>query len=436
MKQVNEVLKKYQINQDKTIVIAVSGGVDSMVLLHIISNLPVKPKIICCHVDHNKRASSAQDKELVKGYCHDYDIQFEYYKISTYDGDNFHQEARRKRYAFLKDIMDKYGADYIMTAHHGDDLVETTLMRLIRGTSVKGLAGIVTLSKQDDYKILRPLLSLSKKEILEYARDNNISFLEDESNSELAYSRNRFRKEITSFFQRENPNYLEAIKNISDELSEQNQLIDDLIDEVSRDAIIDNKLMSTELVKHNNLIIKRVIEKWLLENYANNIHLLTKKHREAIFELVKGKGNKELSLPASRRIINDYGIIKFTDEIKIPLFKEQIKKVVILPNNHKIEIVDEASDNSNNVTHLKLKELVLPLYVTNIDNSKYITIKGSEINKKISRILIDEKISITKRKSLSMVIDSKGTVVWIPGIKKSIYDVKNQEDYDIILRHI
>ena len=157
------------LNKNDTVVIALSGGVDSMVLLDLLIKLKeqLNLKIICAHVNHGLRKESNDEKEFVQEYVLNHNLEFEYYKIENYENNKFTEgEARRKRYAFFHKVMLKYHAKYLFTAHHGNDLEETILMRITRGSNLKGYAGIPIISKNQYYQIVRPLLYVNKKEII------------------------------------------------------------------------------------------------------------------------------------------------------------------------------------------------------------------------------------------------------------------------------
>ena len=155
MKDVYTFLKSLKIKDDDTLVVAVSYGPDSMFLLHLLKKKYAKNKIVCCHVHHNHRKESDLEAKELKKYCLLNDIIFEFMKIDSYKNNKFtEEEARNKRYKFFDEILTKYDSKYLFTAHHGDDLVETILMKISRGSSFKGYAGISLISNRKNYKIM------------------------------------------------------------------------------------------------------------------------------------------------------------------------------------------------------------------------------------------------------------------------------------------
>jgi tRNA(Ile)-lysidine synthetase-like protein len=184
------------LKPDDAIVIGVSGGPDSMALLYIMNEFKeiMGLKLICAHINHNVRKESDKEKEDLEKYCKKNNIIFEYIKIKKWGDDNFHNEARSIRYNFFEELIENYDAKYLMTAHHGDDLIETILMRIVRGSTLKGYSGFNRVFEKENYTIVRPLMTVTKDEIIEFNKSNNIEYAIDSSNLEDHYTRNRYRR--------------------------------------------------------------------------------------------------------------------------------------------------------------------------------------------------------------------------------------------------
>ena len=155
MKNAQQFLNDF-LKANDTILVACSGGPDSMALLNILINIKknINIDIICAHVNHNVRKESDDELIFLKDYCKKKKIVFESMKIEKYGEDNFENEARNIRYDFFDKLMKKYSANYLMTAHHGDDLIETILMRIVRGSTLQGYAGFALISNKNNYKIV------------------------------------------------------------------------------------------------------------------------------------------------------------------------------------------------------------------------------------------------------------------------------------------
>ena len=135
------ILENISLKEEIPIVVGCSAGPDSMALLYYLSH-NLKNKIICCHINHNVRKESKEEEQYLKNYCKENNIVFEHTKITDYKENNFENEARKKRYKFYEKILKKYNSKYLFLAHHGDDLIETILMKIGRGSNLEGYAGI------------------------------------------------------------------------------------------------------------------------------------------------------------------------------------------------------------------------------------------------------------------------------------------------------
>lgn len=183
----NSVLPK-----DATVVLGVSGGLDSMALCYALLQQRPDIKIIPAHIDHGLRASSVEDAEFVCGMMARWDLPCETYKPRPSKNGNIEAWGREKRYEFFAKLLKKHKADLILTAHHQDDDVETLFMHLLRGTRVKGLSGM----QIQRGKLVRPLLFTTRSEINDYVVKNGIPYREDPSNEDENFTRNFLRNKV------------------------------------------------------------------------------------------------------------------------------------------------------------------------------------------------------------------------------------------------
>lgn len=177
-----------------------------MALLHALHALYGRSaNVIAAHVDHRFRgAQSEEDMRFVQAYCEAEQIKCETAQINVTayaekNGLNKQAAARDCRYQFFKEVMSKHQADYLALAHHGDDQVETMLMRLAKGILGAGLAGMQPVRRFETGQMIRPFLAITKEEILHYCHENALSYRTDESNAKDDYTRNRFRKAVLPF---------------------------------------------------------------------------------------------------------------------------------------------------------------------------------------------------------------------------------------------
>lgn len=232
MKKVLDYLDNILKNNHR-IVLACSGGPDSMALLFLLCELKEKyqNEIIICHVNHQKREESTEEAEFVKNYCLSHNCLFEYFILPHQDNVNFHNFAHKERYNFYERILKKYDAHILMTAHHATDLAETILMRLVRGATLKGYSGFQKEVTLPNYKLIRPLIDLTKEEIFDFVEDHNIPYRRDYTNDEDHYTRNRIRHHVLPILAKENKNFYKHINDFSKKVYAANEYIANIVKE-------------------------------------------------------------------------------------------------------------------------------------------------------------------------------------------------------------
>lgn len=435
----NFIRKEIGLSVGDTIVVGVSGGPDSMALLYILNEFKNKMdlNIICAHVNHNKRKESEQEKIDLENYCKKNNITFEYIKVTNWGDDNFHNEARSVRYNFFEELVCNYGAKYLMTAHQGDDLIETILMRIVRGSTLKGYSGFSRIVDKGDYKIIRPLITVTKDEILKFDEKNGIQYAIDESNNEDHYTRNRYRHTVLPFLKQEEPNIHKKFLKFSETLLKNSNYIDSVASKEFNKVFQNGNLDIDKFKSLDPVIQTKIIYNILEKIYGDDLLIVGNAHVDLIFGLISSnKSNSVVHLPNNVIVVKSYNELTFSyDDDVNDQYEIQIDEIVNLPNGKIIEKVDETNDTSNYTIKLNSKEVTLPLYVRNRRDGDKIKLKGLNAYKKVSEIFINEKIKTSDRNSWPVVLDSKEEIVWLPGLKKSNLDKKNTEEYDIILRY-
>lgn len=426
------------LNNNDIIVVACSGGPDSMCLLHLLCEVKEKfnLKIIVAHVNHKLRIESDREALFVKDVCLENHVEYEYMEILEYHESNLENDAREKRYKFFNELVLKYHANYLMTAHHGDDLMETILMRLTRGSSLKGYSGFHKVVECGSYKIVRPLIKETKEEISEFMHDNNYKYVVDKSNFSEAITRNRYRKNVLPFLKNEQKNVHKKFLKFSEELIEANSFIESYIKDILKKVVNEKGIKVSELLKLDNFLLKKTIEYLLSTVYIDDLFLIHDKHTECIIGLIKTKkSNSKVMLPNGVVAIKDYDYFRIEKEDDISLYEYVLDEIAILPNKKIIKKIDNSEEKSNFVIRLNSKDLSLPLIVRNRRPADKMEIKHLGGTKKIKDIFIDEKISPGLRDTIPIVTDQKGCILWIPGVKKSKFDVEKDGIYDIILSY-
>ena len=375
----NFIRKEIGLSVGDTIVVGVSGGPDSMALLYILNEFKNKMdlNIICAHVNHNKRKESEQEKIDLENYCKKNNITFEYIKVTNWGDDNFHNEARSVRYNFFEELVYNYGAKYLMTAHQGDDLIETILMRIVRGSTLKGYSGFSRIVDKGDYKIIRPLITVTKDEILKFDEKNGIQYAIDESNNEDHYTRNRYRHTVLPFLKQEEPNIHKKFLKFSETLLKNSNYIDSVANKEFNKVFQNGNLDIDKFKSLDPVIQTKIIYNILEKIYGDDLLIVGNAHVDLIFGLISSnKSNSVVHLPNNVIVVKSYNELTFSyDDDVNDQYEIQIDEIVNLPNGKIIEKVDETNDTSNYTIKLNSKEVTLPLYVRNRRDGDKIKLK-------------------------------------------------------------
>lgn len=429
---------KHLLKENDCIIVATSGGPDSMCLLHLMCELKenLSLKLIVAHVNHKLRKESEEEAEFVKEVCEKNNLIYEYMEILKYNDDNLENDARLKRYNFFDELAQKYHAKYLMTAHHGDDLMETILMRLSRGSSLKGYSGFKKEQALENYTIIRPLITETKEEIKNYMDYHGYKYYIDESNFSEKYTRNRYRMHVLPFLKKEDPKVHEKFLKFSEELDLANTFIEKFIKELMPKISDSNGIKIDELLKLDKYLIRKIIEFTLAGIYIDDLFLINDKHTNLIIGMLKGKkSNNKLNLPNGYQAIKSYNYYKIVKINKEDSYEYTLDSKLILPNHMVIKRVEEKEGKSNYILRLNSKDIALPLKVRTRHPGDKMEVKNLGGKKKIKDIYIDEKIPALKRDTIPIVTDSNNTILWLPGVKKSKFDVESNGIYDIILSY-
>lgn len=427
----NHVLDDYIFNN--YVVIGVSAGPDSMCLLDLLQKKTTK--IVVCHINHNVRKESIEEEEYITKYCQDKNIILEKTTINNYQENNFENEARKKRYMFYEEILKKYNSKTLLLAHHGDDLIETILMKISRGSNLEGYAGIKEISNVKNYQIIRPLLKYTKEDIINYNKSNNIKYYNDSSNQSTNYTRNRYRLNILPLLKKEDKNIHKKYLKYSKTLIEYDDYIKREVKRNINNVYKDNIINIDNLNKLDNFLIKNILYNIMNNIYQNKNNIITDRHIQNIISLLNNtKPNIKIDLPNNKEIVKEYNKLIIKDKTSdIKNYKIEFNDKIEIENLI-IEKIESEDDDSNSVCRLNSKDITLPLYIRNREDGDYIILKGSNNRKKIKEIFIEKKLPLNKRNNYPLLVDSNNNIIWIPNIKKSKFCNKKSENYDIIIR--
>lgn len=339
--------------------------------------------------------------------------------------------AREARYKFFREVMEKFSADYLALAQHGDDQIETMLMRQVRGAFSYGLIGIPVRRKFATGEIIRPFLGITRADIEQYCQEENLEPRHDASNDSDAYVRNRFRKYVLPFLKKENPLVHLHFQKLSEYLTEDEQFFMELAEKELQKAVIakEEKEMVVSAPKLAGLakpLQRRIFQLILLYLYGGNISQnLTHIHFEQLLEMNKiSSANQTLHLPRGCVVKRDYDklIFTFSDEERA-----DFSMTLAIPGEVdagigiiRAEFVQEMPKEMNLSMFVgDMDKISFPLTVRSRKAGDVIYPLGLGGKKKVSRIFIDHKIERSLRGKWPVVVDGDGNIIWIPELSRA-----------------
>jgi tRNA(Ile)-lysidine synthase len=415
--RVKAFIEKHQLLSSKgTLLVAVSGGVDSMVLLDLMQQIGVDVAVAHCNF-LLRGVESDGDEQLVKDYCQLKNLGFHLARINTRQYAEEHkisiQEAARElRYEWFRKLVTEYGYSAVATAHHATDQVETMLLQMLRGTGIRGLQGMLP----ENHLVIRPLLEITRKEIVDYARQYKIVFREDSSNTSDKYSRNLLRKEVLPVLEKINPAFEQHFVQTSMVVQQLNGWLESEVEKWAKKHLLSTsrsvKIPLKPLLKHK---ASQVLLFELLQPFGFSSATITQ-----VYKALQEQSGK-LFFSHTHRLIKD------REELIISRFAASDKSGVFFITTKNDELTTpEFTITINHIpkpdnlfvnpgTALLDSDLVkFPLVVRQWqpgDKFKPLGMKGW---KKVSDFLTDLKLSIADKERV-WVMESDGEIIWIAG---------------------
>ena len=382
------------MERKQTYIVGVSGGSDSMVLLHLL-NLN-KQDIVVAHVNYKKRKSSDDDQKLVEDYCREREIPCEVLIADPLPKGNFQEQARKARYQFFQKLAEKYDAFGVVIAHHMDDHLETYLLQK-ESKRIPLYWGLKEVVQIDGLRIVRPLLDFSKQDIISYAKEKGIPYGEDETNQLKVYKRNQIRHENVSLLtEQERETLLE-------EIIEDNKELEIKQSEVR--ALVEKDFEKKSYQEAVEEIRFEALRLWLLNHEIDSRHF-TVAHLKEIDQLIRKEksiryefSNKFLYIDNGYVSIGEkedaYSyILEEMEEMETPYFK--IKK------------------EGDSLSAITVSREDFPLEIRNWRAGDKIELRYG--HKKVSRFLIERKIPAKMRAHWPVVVNNKGEIIFVLGI--------------------
>ncbi|MBP2617047.1 tRNA lysidine(34) synthetase TilS [Chryseobacterium jejuense] len=402
--------------ENHSYLLAVSGGADSMVLASLFQGLRNEKQnseysFQIAHINYKLRGEDSDlDQKVVQDFCEKNHIRFHLYEVSEKDKkpeNSIQLWARELRYAFFKEIKEKEKLEFLVTAHHLNDQLETFIINLSKAAGINGLSGIPA----NDNHILRPLLQFSKQEIYQFAEENNIEFREDLSNKKSDYLRNKIRNEIVPKLQETNDHFLENFKKSSSYLNQTKDFIQKQIQEIENKLIVfnkDHKTLSKEKLDQESDFVKFEI----LKKYGFN-------QEEEIPKIFKAENNSSFFSKEYQLIVNRDELIF----IEINKETENIQEITLIDrfdfsgNQISINLQDSMEDidgiNKNMEWDFDAEKIQFPLHLRKHKEGDEFYPTGFSGKKKVSKFFRDEKLSILARQKIWILSDGKNSVLGI-----------------------
>lgn len=421
--------------ENNTYLLAVSGGADSMVLASLFRDLREESQnsgysFHVAHINYKLRGEdSNRDQKVVQEFCEKNHIRFHLYEVSEKDKkpeNSIQLWARELRYAFFKEIQEKEKLEFLVTAHHLNDQLETFIINLSKAAGINGLSGIPA----NDNHILRPLLPFSKQEIYQFAEENNIEFREDLSNKKSDYLRNKIRNEIVPKLQETNDHFLENFKKSSSYLNQTKDFVQKQIQEIENKLSVfnqDHKILSKEKLDQESDFVKFEI----LKKYGFN-------QEEEIPKIFKAQNNSSF-------FSKEYQLIVNRDEL---IFIETNKKT---ENVHEILLIDrfDFSENQININlqnsigdidginknmewDYDAEKIQFPLRLRKQQDGDEFYPTGFSGKKKVSKFFRDEKLSNLARQKIWILADSNNSVLGVIPFRQDRRYAKNEKTERIL----
>jgi tRNA(Ile)-lysidine synthase len=406
----NHISTNFPFLQKAKILVAVSGGLDSIVLLHLLSKL--KLSIAVAHCNFQLRgAESDTDEDFLKSHSktqsiHGFFQKFDTKQFAEDEKLSIQMAARKLRYNWFYELLENEKYDFIATAHHLDDQVETFLINFSRGTGLEGLTGIPS---QND-KIIRPLLPFSREEIENYAVENAITWREDASNASDKYLRNKIRHQIVPIFKELNPSFLNSFEQTIKNLQQSQSLAEDATRIVYRKVVQDvanqKRINLTELRQLPNY--QSYLYQWLsplgFSSWTDLYDLVNAQSGKQIFsEYFRIVKDRELLLvePKVEQKVEEYWISETETELKFPL-------------NLRFTEVDSFSETNSNAIFVDVDTLKFPLLLRKWQKGDYFYPFGMNGTKKLSKFFKDEKFSLIEKEN-QWLLCADDQIIWIIG---------------------
>ena len=406
----NHINANFSFLQDKKLIVATSGGMDSMVLVHLFQKFNLNFALAHCNFQL-RGAESDGDENFVKDYAKHNNITF---FVTKFDTKNYSEEnklstqvaARNLRYNWFNELLVSEKFDFVATAHHLDDQVETFLINFSRGTGLDGLTGIPS----QNGNIIRPMLPFSRKEIENYVSENKLQWREDSSNTSDKYLRNKIRHHVIPVFKEINESFLQSFQNTLDHLNQEQSLVNDAVQMVY-DIVVseDNeqlKINISALLQYENY--RAYLYKWL-----NKYGFLA---WNDVYNLIEAQSGKQI-FSEKYILLKDRDFLILSKKETTNFEEIIIHSITEKPNFPlKLTLCNQSDifNQMKNVIFVEENKIQFPLTIRKWKEGDYFYPSGMQGKKKVSKYFKDEKFTIFQKQE-TWILESNNQIIWIIG---------------------
>ena len=398
--------------QKAKVLIAISGGVDSVVLTILCENLGMDVTLAHCNFRLRDAESDADEKFILElADALELKVFIEHFDTLAFAAEkkiSVQMAARELRYQWFRELRETQAIDYVLTGHHANDNLETFLINFLRGTGIEGLTGIPARNGH----ILRPLLPFSRKSIEEFARQNNLVWREDSSNSSTKYLRNKIRKEVIPLLEEINPQLLDQFNLTQKHLKESADLVEAYISAIfSRVAKETRFGYSFDIKLLKTLPNLKAVLYELFKSFGFSAW-------DDIFELLDAQPGK-MVVSGTHRLIKDREELLLTKIPSADLEAYHIPKgeeFMMFPmGSFHFEEVENISEANSNSIFVAKEKLQFPLVVRKWEKGDYFCPFGMQGKKKLSKFFKDKKLSLPDKENCWLLCSKKNEIVWVIG---------------------
>ena len=431
LEQFQAYINRYHlIAEGDKVILALSGGIDSMVLADLL--LKAKVEFVAAHCNfHLRGEESDSDEKYVSEFAEKNDIQcfvkhFDTEKYAAEQGVSIEMAARDLRYAWFEQLRQQLGYDKIAVAHHADDQAETFFINLLRGAGLNGLKGM----KPQNGVIIRPLLWASREQIHQYALENQITWREDHTNAEMVYLRNKIRNQLLPAFDELHPEARQGLYKSLEHLASENELyrellkekLSSLVEEQGDVSVIarrnDEAIQNNTLDCHATLAMtksEQLLFEWLRQYGFNTdqCHFIFEametgignKYYSSTYQLVIGRN--ELQLSEIKTVVDE--------EIQIEIEEKEVLSPIHLCFSKLEKKADFVIDKSPEVAQLDYDKIHFPLTLRHWQHGDRFHPLGMKGSKLLSDFFVDQKFTEWEKRNVWLMVSANGDILWVVG---------------------